>query len=125
MAQDPARWGFVSSRTSRQLAVYGLQKLHAAARGEGDQRGQDAQAPAIGVLGVEGNVAKNPPVISREGTGLEVVDDGGARAGGRFRRGRRNSDRLRRERRLGRELQLVSADGQSNNAISGSSWRGG
>ena len=83
MAQDtgPVKLGFIEDESGN-LAVYGLQKLHAAqlAVKEINEGKTLKGAPNIGagMLGVEGDVAKNPPVISKEGTGLDVVDDGGA-----------------------------------------------
>ena len=64
-------------------------------------------------------VAAKPPVISKEGTALDVVDDGGAKD---------HTDLVYDEDDdilidsgekgiLGRELSLVSADGQSNNPV--------
>ena len=53
------------------------------ARREGDQRGQDAQggrrtsAPACSARWRRSPAS--PPIISKEGTGLDVVDDGGAK----------------------------------------------
>src|SRR5581483_5667240 len=70
-----------------------------------------------GMLGVEGQVATKPPVISKEGTGLNLVNDGG---------GKDKADLVLdadvlvdsgEKGVLGRELQLVSVDGQSNNAL--------
>ena len=88
MAQGtgPVKLGFIEDESGN-LAVYGIQKLHAAqlAVKEINEGKTLKGAPGIGagMLGVEGDVAKNPPVISREGTGLDVVDDGGAKARGR------------------------------------------
>lgn len=123
MAQEsgPVKLGFIEDESGN-LAVYGLQKLHAAqlAVKEINEGKTLKGAPNIGagMLGVMGNVAARPPVISKEGTGLEVLDDGGERA---------SEDLVFDEDDdilidsgesgvLGRELELVSVDGQSNNA---------
>ena len=124
MAQGtgPVKLGFIEDESGN-LAVYGIQKLHAAqlAVKEINEGKTLKGAPAIGggMLGVEGNVAKNPPVISREGTGLDIVDDGGPKepAGVVFDEDDEILIDSGEQGILGRELQLVSADGQSNNAI--------
>jgi branched-chain amino acid transport system substrate-binding protein len=124
MAQEggPVKLGFIEDESGN-LAVYGLQKLHAAqlAVKEINEGKTLKGAPNIGagMLGVMGNVAGRPPVISKDGTALDVVDDGGERS---------TSDLVFDEDDdilidsgeqgvLGRELQLLSVDGQSNNAV--------
>ena len=85
MAQGtgPVKLGFIEDEFGN-LAVYGIQKLHAAQLAVAEiNAGKTLKgAPCIGagMMGVEGDVAKNPPVISREGTGLDVVDDGGPKS---------------------------------------------
>lgn len=124
MAQEsgPVKLGFIEDESGN-LAVYGLQKLHAAqlAVKEINEGKTLKGAPNIGagMLGVRGTVATRPPVISKEGTALDIVDDGGERS----------SDDLVFDEDddilvdsgdsgvLGRELQLLSVDGQSNNAV--------
>jgi urea transport system substrate-binding protein len=124
LAQDtgPVKIGFIEDESGN-LAVYGLQKLHAAQLAvkeinEGKTLKGDPNIGA-GMLGVLGKVATNPPVISKEGTALDVVNDGGAQD---------TSDLVFDEDDeilidsgeqgvLGREVELVSADGQSNNAV--------
>ena len=80
-------------------------------------RARQTSAPAF--LGAMGQVASKPPVISKEGTALDMVDDGGAKD---------KTDLVYDEDDeilvdsgekgvLGRELQLVSSDGQSNNSV--------
>lgn len=120
-SSDPVKMGFIEDESGN-LAVYGIQKLHAAqlAVKEINEGKTLKGAPNIGAgfLGVEGQVAKNPPVISREGTSLDVVDNGGDKS---------STDLVFDEDddilidsgengMLGRELKLLSADGQSNNA---------
>ena len=114
--------GFIEDESGN-LAVYGLQKLHAAqlAVKEINEGKTLKGAPNIGAgfVGTMGQVASNPPVISKEGTSLDVADDGGAKE---------KVDLVYDEDDdilidsgetgvLGRELQFVSADGQSNNSI--------
>ena len=74
----PVKVGFIEDESGN-LAVYGLQKLHAAQLAVAEiNAGKTLKgAPNIGagVLGAMGQVAANPPVISKEGTGLDVVDD--------------------------------------------------
>ncbi len=124
MAQDsgPVKLGFIEDESGN-LAVYGLQKLHAAqlAVKEINEGKTLKGAPNIGagLLGAMGQVAANPPVISKEGTALDVVDDGGAKD---------RTDLVYDEDDeilidsgengiLGREVELLSVDGQSNNAV--------
>ncbi len=103
VAQDggPVKIGFIEDESGN-LAVYGLQKLHAAqlAVKEINEGKTLKGAPNIGagMLGVLGKVATKPPVISKEGTALDVVNDGGAagQGGPGVRRGRRHPDRFRR-----------------------------
>ncbi len=123
-AQDssPVKLGFIEDESGN-LAVYGIQKLHAAQLAVQEiNAGKTLKgAPNIGqgFLGAMGQVASNPPVISKEGTALDVVNDGGAKD---------HTDLVYDEDDdilinsgdqgvLGRELSLVSADGQSNNSV--------
>ena len=101
-ASGPVKVGFIEDESGN-LAVYGIQKLHAAqlAVKEINDGKTLKGAPNIGagILGAAAQVAKNPPVISKEGTGLDVVDDGGDKsATDLVYRGRR-----RYPRRFGRE----------------------
>jgi urea transport system substrate-binding protein len=124
MAQDgsPVKLGFIEDESGN-LAVYGLQKLHAAqlAVKEINEGKTLKGAPNIGagLIGASGQVAGRPPVISKEGTNLDVVDNGGDRS---------ETDLVYLEDDdilidsgeqgvLGRQVDLVSADGQSNNAV--------
>ena len=124
MAQDgsPVKLGFIEDESGN-LAVYGLQKLHAAqlAVKEINEGKTLKGAPNIGagLLGASSQVAARPPVINKEGTNLDVVDNGGDRA---------DTDLVYLEDGeilidsgeqgiLGRPVELVSADGQSNNAV--------
>ena len=118
----PVKLGFIEDESGN-LAVYGLQKLHAAqlAVKEINEGKTLKGAPNIGggMLGAMAQVAANPPVISKEGTALDMVNDGG---------GKDRTDLVFDEDDdilvdsgeqgvLGRELSLVSADGQSNNSV--------
>lgn len=117
----PVKLGFIEDESGN-LAVYGLQKLHAAQLAVAEiNAGKTLKgAPNIGAgfLGAMSQVATNPPVISKEGTGLDVVDDGGAKD---------RTDLVYNEDDdvlidsgdqgiLGRQADLLSLDGQSNNA---------
>ncbi len=124
MAQDngPVKIGFIEDESGN-LAVYGLQKLHAAQLAvkeinEGKTLKGDPNIGA-GMVGVLGKVAANPPVISKEGTALDVVSDGGAqdKADLVFDEDDDILIDLGEQGVLGREVELVSADGQSNNAV--------
>lgn len=119
---SPIKIGFIEDESGN-LSVYGLQKLHAAqlAVKEINEGKTLKGAPAIGAggLGALGSVAKNPPTISKDGTALDVVNDGGAKS---------TTEVVFDEDAdilvdsgdkgiLGREASLLSVDGQSNNAL--------
>ena len=118
----PVKLGFIEDESGN-LAVYGLQKLHAAqlAVKEINEGKTLKGAPNIGagMLGVMGKVAKNPPVISKEGTALDVVNDGGAQDSADLVFDEDDDILIDSGEQgvLGREVELVSADGQSNNAV--------
>src|SRR3954469_11328782 len=81
-ATGPVKGGFIEDESGN-LSVYGIQKLHAAQLAVKEiNEGKTLKGAAgigAGQLGVEGSIATNPPVISKEGTGLDVVNDGGAK----------------------------------------------
>ncbi|MFZ5789888.1 MAG: ABC transporter substrate-binding protein [Pseudomonadota bacterium] len=118
----PVKMGFIEDYSGN-LAVYGLQKLHAAqlAVKEINEGKTLKGSPAIGAGGmsVMAQYAGRAPTIGRTGTDLPVVDDGGPKNGAStafvedpdilIDSGDKGI--------LGRELQLISPDGQSNNAI--------
>lgn len=123
-AQDgsPLKLGFIEDESGN-LAVYGLQKLHAAQLAVAEiNAGKTLKGDANiggGMLGVMGQVATAPPVISKTGTNLDVVSDGGAKD---------KTDLVFDEDDdilidsgeqgvLGKPVELISADGQSNNAV--------
>src|SRR5579883_3272564 len=112
----PVKVGFIEDYSGN-LSVYGLQKLHAAQLAVKEiNEGKTLKGGPVGAggLGAVGQFAAKPPVISKEGTGLAVVNDGGAKA---------KSDVVFAEDPdvlidsgekgiLGREVQLLSPDGQ-------------
>jgi branched-chain amino acid transport system substrate-binding protein len=118
----PVKVGFIEDESGN-LSVYGIQKLHAAQlavkeinEGKTLKGGPDIGAGGLGTLG---NVAKKPPTISKEGVALDIVDAGGDKtttevvfdedADVFIDSGDKGI--------LGREVSLVSVDGQSNNAL--------
>ena len=118
----PVKIGFIEDESGN-LSVYGIQKLHAAQLAVKEiNEGKTLKGAAgigAGQLGVMGQVAAKPPVISKEGTGLDLVSDGGPKD---------RTDLVYDEDAdvlvdsgekglLGREVQLLSVDGQSNNAL--------
>ncbi len=118
----PVKVGFIEDESGN-LSVYGIQKLHAAQLavkeindGKTLKGGPDIGAGGLAALG---NVAKNPPTISKEGVALNVVNDGGDKSVSEVVFDE-DSDVLidsGDKGILGREVNLVSVDGQSNNAL--------
>ena len=119
---SPVKVGFIEDESGN-LSVYGIQKLHAAQlavkeinEGKTLKGGPDIGAGGLGTLG---NVAKKPPTISKEGVALDIVDAGGDKsttevvfdedADVLIDSGDKGI--------LGREVSLLSVDGQSNNAL--------
>src|SRR3954470_21573474 len=76
----PVKVGFIEDESGN-LSVYGLQKLHAAQLAVKEINDGKTLKGAAGIgagqVGVTGQVASKPPVISKEGTTLDVVSDGG------------------------------------------------
>jgi urea transport system substrate-binding protein len=119
---SPVKVGFIEDESGN-LSVYGIQKLHAAQlavkeinEGKTLKGGPDIGAGGLGALG---SVAKNPPTVSKEGVGLDIVNAGGEKS---------TTEVVFDEDAdvfvdsgdkgiLGREVSLVSVDGQSNNAL--------
>lgn len=123
-AQDsgPVKIGFIEDESGN-LSVYGLQKLHAAQLAVKEiNEGKTLKGAAnIGTGGYTtmAQYAAKTVTIGKEGTDLPVVDDGGPKnqSGAIFAEdpdvfidsGDKGIN--------GREVQLVSVDGQSNNAL--------
>ena len=119
--KSPVKLGFIEDYSGN-LAIYGIQKLHAAQLAVKEiNEGKTLKGGPIGAggLGAEGLFASKPPLISREGTDLKVLNDGGPK---------KNKDVVFAEDEdvlvdsgekgvLGREVSLLSLDGQSNNAL--------
>ncbi len=76
----PVKLGFIEDESGN-LSVYGIQKLHAAQLAVKEiNEGKTLKGAAgigAGQLGVMGKVAAKPPIISKEGTDLDLVSDGG------------------------------------------------
>lgn len=121
-AEGLVQVGFIEDESGN-LSVYGIQKLHAAQLAVKEiNEGKTLKGAAgigAGQLGVMGQVAAKPPTISKEGVALDVASDGGAKD---------RTDLVYDEDDeilvdsgenglLGREVKLVSVDGQSNNAL--------
>jgi branched-chain amino acid transport system substrate-binding protein len=118
----PVKIGFIEDYSGN-LAVYGLQKLHAAqlAVKEINEGKTLKGSPAIGTggYGATAKYTPKPPTIGREGVDLPVIDAGGAEDG--------NSTAFVEDPDilvdsgekgiLGREVEMPAPDGQSNNAI--------
>jgi len=120
-ASDPVKLGFIED-FSGNLSVYGLQKLHAAqlaVKEINDGKTLKGGPVGAGGMGAEGSFAGKPPIIGITGTTLPVVNDGGSKD---------RKDVVFAEDEdvlvdsgekgiLGREVQMISPDGQSNNAL--------
>jgi urea transport system substrate-binding protein len=120
-AQGAVKLGFIEDYSGN-LSVYGLQKLHAAQLAVKEiNEGKTLKGGPVGAggMGVEANFAGKAPTIGIQGVTLPVVNDGGAKD---------KTDVVFEEDEdvlidsgekgiLGRELQMISPDGQSNNAL--------
>jgi urea transport system substrate-binding protein len=119
---SPVKVGFIEDESGN-LSVYGIQKLHAAQlavkeinEGKTLKGGPDIGAGGLGTLG---NVAKKPPTINKEGVALDIVDAGGDKSTTEVVFDEDadvlidSSDKGI----LGRGVNLLSVDGQSNNAL--------
>jgi branched-chain amino acid transport system substrate-binding protein len=119
---SPVKIGFIEDESGN-LSVYGIQKLHAAQLavkeindGKTLKGGPDIGAGGLGTLG---SIAKNPPTINKEGVALDIINAGGEKsttevvfdedADVLIDSGDKGI--------LGREVNLISVDGQSNNAL--------
>jgi urea transport system substrate-binding protein len=118
----PVKVGFIEDESGN-LSVYGIQKLHAAQlavkeinEGKTLKGGPDIGAGGLGTLG---SVAKKPPTISKEGVALDVVDTGGDKSTTEVVFDEDGDVLIDSGEKglLGREVSLLSVDGQSNNAL--------
>ena len=119
--KEPLKLGFIEDYSGN-LSVYGLQKLHAAQLAVKEiNEGKMLKGGPVGAggLGAEADFAGKPPTIGIQGVTLPVVNDGGQKS---------QKDVVFAEDEdvlvdsgekgiLGREVQLVAPDGQSNNAL--------
>jgi branched-chain amino acid transport system substrate-binding protein len=120
-SSEPVKIGFIEDYSGN-LSVYGLQKLHAAQLAVKEiNEGKTLKGGPVPAGGYNAlaQYAARPPVIGREGTDLPVVDDGGPQdqKGVIF----SEDDEILIDSGetgiLGRQVELISPDGQSNNAI--------
>jgi branched-chain amino acid transport system substrate-binding protein len=119
--RDPVKIGFIEDYSGN-LSVYGLQKLHAvqlAVKEINEGKTLKGGPVSAGGLGAMGQYAGKPPVIGKEGTSLPVVSDGGAKdkSGVIFAEEDEILADAGEKGILGREVQLISPDGQSNNSV--------
>jgi urea transport system substrate-binding protein len=119
--QTPVKIGFIEDQSGN-LSIYGVQKLHAAqlAVQEINDGFTLAGGPVgPGMLGTEGLYAATSPVLTATGGTLNVVSDGGTPG----KKAIVNVDtadifiQSGEKGLLGRKLDLISADGQSNNTL--------
>ncbi len=119
---SPVKVGFIEDESGN-LSVYGIQKLHAAQlavkeinEGKTLKGGPDIGAGGLGTLG---SVAKNPPTISKEGVALDIVNAGGEKSTTEVVFDEDGEVLIDSGDKgiLGREVSLLSVDGQSNNAL--------
>ena len=117
----PVKLGFIEDESGN-LSIYGTQKLHAAQLAVAEiNAGYTLVGGPVGsgVLGSEGLYAPKPPVLATSGATLRVVDNGGTPSN----KATVTSDtddvlvQSGEKGLLGRPLDLVSADGQSNNTL--------
>ncbi len=107
---------------SGNLAVYGVQKDHAAQLAVKEiNEGKTLKGGPVGSggLGVMGNFAANPPVMAEGDKDLKMVNDGGAlsNSGMAFVEDEDVLIDSGEKGLLGREVELIHPDGQSNNNI--------
>ena len=123
-AQDgsPVKIGFIEDESGN-LSVYGIQKLHAAQLAVKEiNEGKTLKGGAnigTGGYGPLASYAANAPTISKEGVGLDIVNAGGDMSGDAtvFVEDDDVFVDSGDQGILGREVDLVSVDGQSNNAL--------
>ena len=122
-ADHPAKVGFIEDESGN-LSVYGMQKLHAAqlaVKEINDGKTLVGGPVGTGSLGSDGlYVAQAAAVTSNRRHGLNVVNDGGAPGEGGSSSSTRTTTSWSIRARRGcsaTRCSLVSADGQSNNAL--------
>ncbi len=123
-AQDgsPVKIGFIEDESGN-LSVYGIQKLHAAQLAVKEiNEGKTLKGGAnigTGGYGPLASYAANAPTISKEGVALDIVNAGGDMSGDAtvFVEDDDVFVDSGDQGILGREVDLVSVDGQSNNAL--------
>ena len=123
-AQDgsPVKIGFIEDESGN-LSVYGIQKLHAAQLAVKEiNEGKTLKGGAnigTGGYGPLASNAANAPTISKEGVALDIVNAGGDMSGDAtvFVEDDDVFVDSGDQGILGREVDLVSVDGQSNNAL--------
>ncbi len=122
-AQDsgPIKIGHIED-LSGNLAVYGVQKDHAAqlaVKEINEGKALKGGPAGSGGLGVFGNYASNPPIMGAGDKDLKVVNDGGAldQSGMAFVEDQDVLVDSGEKGLLGREVELINPDGQSNNNI--------
>jgi branched-chain amino acid transport system substrate-binding protein len=117
----PVKIGFIEDQSGN-LSIYGIQKLHAAQLAVQEINGGYTLAGGpvgMGLLGSEGLYASNPPTLTTSGATLNVVNDGGTPANKAIVTSDTDEILVSSGEKglLGQPVQLVSADGQSNNML--------
>ncbi len=120
-SSDPVKIGFIEDQSGN-LSIYGIQKLHAAQLAVAEiNAGYTLAGGPVGpgVFGSNGLYAPKPETLKTDGAALDVVNDGGAPS----KKATVVSDddeiliKSGENGLLGRKVDLVSADGQSNNQL--------
>jgi len=120
-SEKSVKIGFIEDQSGN-LSIYGIQKLHAAqlAVQEINDGYTLAGGPVgMGVLGSYGLYAPNPPTLTTSGGTLNVVSDGGTPSNKAVVTSDTDEILVSSGEKglLGQPLQLISADGQSNNIL--------
>lgn len=119
--EQPVKIGFIEDQSGN-LSVYGIQKYHAAQLAVKEiNDGYTLQGGPVGGggLGAVGKHAAKAPVIKGSGSGVQIIDDGGdlSKSGVVF--GEEDEILVKSGDKglLGREVQLLAPDGQSDNRL--------
>lgn len=120
-AGDPIKIGHIED-LSGNLAVYGVQKYHAAQLAVKEiNEGKMLKGGPVGAggLGVMGNMATKPPIMAEGKGDVNIIDEGGDRSasGMAFVEDEDVLVDSGEKGLLGREVELLAPDGQSNNNI--------